>query len=181
MVILYSNVLSWICGASLESTTRREATNNMLLLSNYSMKFPLKTFFDLSLGVQIEPLYYSYLYSYSSEEKYCKCDTKCISRRDCCIDRFWDNTHPMSLDSYLSLFLNKSHLHPKTCEYVYSNLTRYKFLCSPSSDEKCCKCDANCFSRKDCCIDNFWINAITEYLDNEANKLTKEFNQNVYK
>ncbi|XP_057316446.1 uncharacterized protein LOC130657479 [Hydractinia symbiolongicarpus] len=84
--------------------------NNGVEIKHFKHKFPIRQFlnipkdyvFDFDRGLE------QYLCN-AVREKCCNCNDKCMEEKNCCIDKFWNETVPESLDSYLNQFIQKWH------------------------------------------------------------------------
>ncbi|XP_057311654.1 uncharacterized protein LOC130649400 [Hydractinia symbiolongicarpus] len=127
---------------------------------NFRQKFPIREFMNIPLNHKFEPKkgLQQYLCS-GSGDKCCDCTAYCMSRKQCCIDKLWNETHPEPLYTYLAKFLSKGKTYVDySCEPVlpYAKLinhdTEYRLMiktCHPSAsadDQKLCQNPPNSFN-----------------------------------
>ncbi|XP_057311653.1 uncharacterized protein LOC130649399 [Hydractinia symbiolongicarpus] len=87
---------------------------------NFRQLFPIRTFLNIPLSYKL-PVgenFEQYLCR-GRRTKCCDCSETCMQRKQCCIDKFWNETNPVPYNSYLDLFVQKSkHFKDYSCEPV---------------------------------------------------------------
>ena len=85
------------------------------------IKFPIKNFFNIteSSNKQFNGSLKQFICNGSSNgrSKCCECDSNCMRYRTCCIDKLWDKSNPLPIETYLDTFLNETRKYKDfTCE-----------------------------------------------------------------
>ncbi|XP_057300227.1 uncharacterized protein LOC130630669 [Hydractinia symbiolongicarpus] len=72
-------------------------------------KFPIRQFMNISKAYDFgfNKGLEQYLCN-APREKCCDCSDDCMVRKRCCIDKFWNETHPVNLNSYINQFIQTS-------------------------------------------------------------------------
>ena len=96
--------------------------DNIIEVKNTRQQFPLLDLFEVSHDNEIvndDEILKQYLCTGGADETCCNCADDCMETHTCCIDKLWDPAKPMSLQSYLDIFMETSNgYRQQVCEYV---------------------------------------------------------------
>jgi len=81
--------------------------------------FPINEFLKIEDKVSM-PILQQYLCSDYTGMGCCSCEKYCMNKKQCCIDKLWNNTNPLQLEEYVEMFIREADKHKDTtCEDVF--------------------------------------------------------------
>ncbi|XP_057300226.1 uncharacterized protein LOC130630668 [Hydractinia symbiolongicarpus] len=115
-------------------------------------KFPIRQFMNISKAYDFgfNKGLEQYLCN-APREKCCDCSDDCMVRKRCCIDKFWNETHPVNLNSYINQFIQTSQGYKDhSCEPVLPMAFSFTYNVEHQLMVKSCLLKANVDNAKKC-------------------------------
>ncbi|XP_057307018.1 uncharacterized protein LOC130645146 isoform X2 [Hydractinia symbiolongicarpus] len=132
------------------------SSDNVVGIRNFKQKFPIRQFMNISkdYDFRFDEGLEQYLCN-APREKCCDCSDNCMEEKKCCIDKFWNETHPVSLSSYISQFIQKSQKYKDlSCEPVLPIASSSGYQTEHQLMVKSCLPKANVDNVKKCLHDS---------------------------
>ena len=114
IIVDSNNSLSYPWGINLKLKRK-------LSVKNTTQQFPIyefmKMFLPINTTTNLQPLLCQ-----NTSETCCNCDDDCMRSRSCCIDKLWNQSKPMILESYLDMFIKQSRKYKKVvCKPIFQH------------------------------------------------------------